>query len=221
MAWNPVNGSAPTDDFNRADGNVGANWTHIRDLAWDATPPQIVTNAVYGKSGGTAHYQVIRWAGTGAFSNDQYAEGTIAGMAFNGSQYFAGVVVRCSADTDAAADFIGAYVEDDAANGSNHTVQVVEMVNGTSSTLATITGVAWTNTDKIGVEVIGSTIKVFKDRVQIGSNYTATLTTGKPGALLSGNGTALIGLDAIELGDATSANGATRAMHHLCQQRIS
>jgi uncharacterized protein YaaQ len=57
--------------------------------------------------------------------------------------------------------------------------------------------------------------------VQIGSNYTATLTTGKPGALLSGNGTALIGLDAIELGDATSANGATRAMHHLCQQRIS
>jgi hypothetical protein len=196
--------SIATDDFNRANGNIGSNWTHIRELSWDATPPQILSNVVVGKSGGVAHYQVVRWAGAGTFSDDQYAEATVGGMAFNGDAFLTGVVVRCSADTDTAADFYGVYILDDAPSGSNHTTVVFKMVNGTSTTIATLTTTPWTNGDEVLLSAIGTTLRLYKNRSLIGTYTGQTdLTTGKPGLLLGGNATAVMNLDNAELGDAT------------------
>ena len=196
--------SIATDNFNRANGNIGSNWTHIRDIAWDATPPQILSNVVVGKSGGTAHYQVARWAGAGTFSDHQYAEVTFGGIAFNGTAFLAGVVVRCSADTDGAADFYGAYILDDAASGSNHTTEAFKMVNGTTTSIATITTTPWANGDKMLLSIIGSTLRLYKNRSILGTYTSQTdLTTGKPGILVGGNATAVISVDDAEMGDAT------------------
>jgi hypothetical protein len=212
MAFNPLNALSPTDNFNRANGNIGADWTHIRELSWDNIPPQIVNQVLVGKAGGVAHYQVARWAGTGTFTDDQYVEFTLAGIAFNGDGFLAGGVVRCSADTDTAADFYGVYILDDAPNGGNHTTVVFKMVNGTSTPIATLTNVAWSNGDKGLLSVVGSTIRLYKNRgTPIGTwtNQTDIPSGGKAGVLVGGNATAAMGIDEVELGNVTSNDPPT------------
>lgn len=193
-----------SDDFNRADGAVGANWLYIRDTAWQANPPNVTSGQLTPRASGD-NYQAIRWAGSGSFSDDQYAKITLQAFSFQTNAYRVGVIVRCSADTNTAADYYSAWVADNAANGSTKTLTVEKRVNGTKSTLLTHTSTTWTNGDTLSLEVEGTTLRVYKNDVQVGSDITdSSLSTGKPGALVAGGGNVPAG-DNWEGGDVSSA----------------
>lgn len=180
--------SVATDDFNRADGAIGSNWSYIRLSSWQGNPPHIVSNALAGRALGTNH-QVVRWNGAGSFSNDQYAKIALGGMGWFGTDYMIGAVVRCSADTDANADYYAFFVVDDQSNGGNKTCKLVKRVNGTETVIATITTTSWTNGDTVELEAEGTTLRIYKNGSQIGSDYTGQtdLASGKPGILIAGD----------------------------------
>lgn len=199
--------SVATDNFNRADGPVGSDWSYIRNTAWTGNPPEVKTNTVSGRAGGT-NYQVIRWNGAGSFSNDQYAKATLVAYGYYGNDYLGGVVVRCSADTDANADYYAFYVRDNNPNASNKTANLVKRVNGTETTIATITGTNWDNGDTVELEVEGTTLRIYRNGTQIGSDYTGQtdLSTGKPGLAMGGDYSGpLVALDNWEGGDITGS----------------
>lgn len=192
-----------SDDFNRVNGAIGSNWLYIRDTAWQSITPAVENNVVVPKAGGT-HYQVVRWAGAGTFANDQYAKTTIGGMSWQDATYLIGVVVRCSADIDTAADYYAFWVNDDAS--SNRTSKLVKVVNGTETVLDTRTS-AWANGDTISLEVSGTTLSAYKNDTLMFSVTDSSLTTGKPGLLIGGGGSVPTA-DNWEGGDVTTGGGS-------------
>lgn len=192
-----------SDDFNRVNGSVGSNWLYIRDTDWQPAPPSIVSNAVVPGATGN-NYQVIRWAGTGTFANDQYAKITIGGLTWQDSSYRVGVVVRCSADLNAAADYYAFWVQDDAS--SNRTSKLVKVVNGTATELDSRTS-AWANGDTISLEASGTTISAYKNDTLMFSVTDTSLTTGKPGLMAAGSGSVPTA-DNWEGGDVSSGAGS-------------
>lgn len=172
-----------SDTFTRANGDIGANWSYIREASWEPEPPQITSNVVTPLSDGD-HYQVVRWNGAGTFNNNQYAKLTIGGLTWQDASYRVGVVVRCSADTDPNEDFYAFWVQDDEA--TNRTSKLVKRVNGTETALDTRAS-AWTNGDTIALEVEGTTLRAYKNDVLMFSTTDSSLTTGKPGLAVGGN----------------------------------
>lgn len=199
--------SVATDDFNRADGAVGSNWSYIRLSSWQGATPNVGSNVLRGRAIGLNH-QVIRWNGAGSFSDDQYAKIELGGMGWFGIDYMVGAVVRCSADTDANADYYAFLVIDDQPNGGNKTCKLVKRINGTETVIATVTTTSWTNGDTVELEAEGTTLRIFKNGTQIGSDYTGQtdLTTGKPGILIGGDLAGPPGPDNWEGGDVTGAS---------------
>ncbi len=194
-----------SDDFNRADGNVGSNWLYIRLSSWQPTPIGISTNRFFGRANNT-NYQVCRWAGTGTFSDDQYSAVVLTGFAFFSVSEFCGVSARCSSDTDAGADYYFVKVCSDS-SGPNYTTKVGKMVNGTETTFDSTTR-AWTNGDSVEIECEGTTIRALKNGTLFYSTTDSSLTTGKPG-IVAGSST-LMG-DSWEGGDYTSGVSDTTA----------
>ncbi len=182
-----------TDDFNRADGAIGSNWLYIRDTAWTGgTTPRIASNKAISSNAQATHYQVIRWAGSGTFSNDQYSKITVGDLQFYSADYRVGVVVRCSTDTDANADFYALWLAMDQASGVDHTLTLDKVVNGTLTTLDTRTPV-FSNGDTLELEALGGTLYAYKNGTLIYSIADASLTTGKPGLLFAGDGSTVTG----------------------------
>lgn len=194
-----------SDNFNRANGAVGANYEYIRDSAWQANPPEIATNKLVPLSDGT-HFQVCRWAGAGSFTNDQYAKLEIGGLGFFGATYRQGVVARCSADTNTAADMYGYYVLDD--GSSTRTTVLWKIVNGTQTTLDSAS-VAWANGDTIEIEVEGTTVRGLKNGAVIVSVTDTSLATGKPGFVVAGDSGGPPTADNWEGGNITGATNPT------------
>jgi hypothetical protein len=194
-----------TDDFNRADGVIGANWSYLRDTAWNGTGPSIVSNVVRGSDGGGTHYQVSR-RNAESFNDNQYAKITIGALSFSGAGYKVGVVVRASADTDSNADFYGYYVQDD--GSSNRTTVLFKMVNGTVTTLDSVV-LAWANGDTIEMEVEGTTLRGYKNgTLQVTVSGQTDLSTGKPGLYISGDSSTPSG-DDWEGGNVTTSGGSS------------
>lgn len=147
-----------TDDFNRADAlDLGANWTN--STSYDAGAKiRIVSNtaSVSGSARGPSAY----W-NADSFTADHYSQCVL------GTAPDVGPAVRIATNQS--------YV----ISGSNHTLSKV--TNGTSfSTLQTLPSMAVGDTIKLTVE--GSTLKVYKNGSQTGTNQTdATFSTGNPG----------------------------------------
>jgi hypothetical protein len=200
MARTAIAPASPPYTFTGSDGTqitAGGEWTHVYDTGW-STGPVIAGNAVGPNALDHSHGQACRWNGAGTFSDDQYAKialnsfGNFGGAA--STEYGVGVIVRASADLDAASDYYAAAVYDDAANGGNKTVRITKRLNGTLSTLATHTSTAWTNGDTISLEVTTSgadaVLTVFKNDVSISFSHTdstSPLASGKPGLIVFGD----------------------------------
>lgn len=177
-------GLIASDDFNRANGPVGSNWQYIRETTWQGNPPSVVSNVVNASASG-AHYQVLRWNGAGVFTDNQSATVKIGGLGYYGSDYRVGVVVRCSADLNTAADYYAYWVQADAP--TSFTSKLVKVVNGVESVLNS-SSVSWVNGDTEKLEVEGSTLRVIRNTTQILSLSDNSITTGKPGFLIAGSG---------------------------------
>lgn len=183
-----------TDDFNRANGNLGANWGDI-DTGGGNGAPQISSNAATGQSGWSVGASAARYTAT-TIGADQYSQFVIGGLAFNGSDTGSGALVRSSADQDGAKDYYAVRVLDDGT--TTRTILIGKYVNGTWTQLTTTTQTI-ANGDTIRIEVQSTTL-----RAKINGTTIAALTTtdsahasGQPGIV----GTTSTTMDTWEAGD--------------------
>jgi len=183
---------------------TGGNWTQL-NTDWAS----VTGGTVFGASAANSNNEAAAvWSGSGSFSNDQYAEITIAALSFLSVDYAMGVIVRASTDTNSARDFYFATVAADS-SGPDYTTVLGKVVNGTRSVIHSAS-VAWSNSDLLSLEAVGTSISVFKNGTALGGSFTATdsdLSTGKPGICANGDGASPTGDDWVG-GDIT-ADGIT------------
>lgn len=168
--------SVATDNFNRANGGLGANWESLNSI--DGGEVEISSNVIGGAN--TGAFAVSRWVGAGTFSDDQYSSLVFLETDFGVSPYGMGVVARASGDTDTTRDYYYFFAN------SNDTYVLGKVVNGTNTNLATGSR-TWVDGERIEIECEGTTIRGMVDGVSVASVTDASLTTGKPGVLGSGD----------------------------------
>lgn len=172
------NAASLTDAFTGyADGNLStasANWA---DLV-AAQKVQVSTNRFAGQTSGIL--APARWAGTSIGSNNQWASAAITGTDGSSTSYGAGVIWRCTSDTEGARDFYYAYVL------RNNTIIFGKFVNGTDTVIANTDSTTFINGHRIDGEAEGTTIRVCVDGTAIGGAYTVANESDASGALASG-----------------------------------
>ena len=159
-----------TDNFNRADGALGANWAEAASSYTDNLPV-ILSNQV--KAGGEGTYENAVFYTGATFANDQYAKIKMATLPASGNSYF-GALVRGS-----ATDFVWCqYLRQSGSNKS----RMYWFNAGAYTLIAQQNTTTFASGDTIEIEVEGTTYTMFKNGVSIlsGSN-ASTPATGKPG----------------------------------------
>lgn len=150
-----------TDNFNRADGALGVNWTGIA-----GNVPTVNTNACAGMSGGGDHGAFYSGA---SFANDQYSEGTLTALT-SGASYI-GVLVRGS-----SGNCYGFYA-------STTDSYLFKVVSNTWTQLGA-TGPAFANNDVIRIEISSSSITCKKNGSASGmpsATGQTDIASGSPG----------------------------------------
>jgi hypothetical protein len=179
-----------TDDFNRADGGLGANWAgedwYIGGASFDFA---IVSNQVKPSGGGEAYAYYV-----GAFSDDQYAKVTIIDPDNVGDQGI-GVVLRMNdsveADVLSGYDFTGKF-----------DYGVIRRWDNGSRTILANPGWSMDPGDEIGGEAEGTALRIFKNDVEEDDATDGTYSSGNPGlAALDFGGGADSEMDDWEGGD--------------------
>ena len=159
-----------TDNFNRADGALGANWAEAASAYVDNVPAILSNQA---KAGGEGTYDNAVFYTAGTFANDQYAKITMATLPASGNSYF-GALVRGS-----STDFVWCqYLRQ---SGSNKN-RLYWFNAGAYTLIAQQNTTTFATNDTIELEVEGTTYTMYKNGVSIlsGSN-ASTPATGKPG----------------------------------------
>jgi hypothetical protein len=195
-----------SDNFNRADGAVGANWTQLYGFWGNML---VDTNQYRGAAGSDANMSAAAWAGSGSFANDQYSSAILTddGGGFGNA---GGVIARASTDTDANRDY---YFFRWSPNTG--TTELGKIVNGTETILVTSTTPTWAEGDRIEIECEGTTIRGMKNGVTVSAGATfsttdSSLASGKPG-ICGAQSANTPKFDDWEGGDITGAGGGSIA----------
>lgn len=152
-----------TDDFNRANGAIGANYTQL-----GPDTISIVSNAVplnFG-SNNVAPVTAITWPA------DQYIQAAVSSLSGTGGEG-GGVLLRC---TDVN-NFYWACINAD------FNIDIRRVVGGLGASVATKAAGAWSDGDILKAQMVGNTIKVFRNGTQVGTDYVdgSPLTSGSAG----------------------------------------
>lgn len=114
------------------------------------------------------------------FPDDQYSQWVVKGF---GSGGYVGLVLRSSNDTEANADFVQLLCTATACDLTDYT-------DASPTVIATGISVSLSVNDVLKAGVQGTTVQLFKNGSQFGSNYTTGRTTGQPGIALFGGASA-------------------------------
>ena len=154
-----------TDDFNRTNANpAGGNWTTLKDLS----AIQVSSNTVKGTSGESDAI----W-NADSFGNDQYSQITLVTNDNDGWRW--GVLVR-----GAGASATTAYVLR-ANTWSAEGCGLSSWVAGSLSLLQTVSQIIGAGT-VIRLEAQGTTLRIYDDGVQIGTDQTnSSIASGSAG----------------------------------------
>jgi hypothetical protein len=149
-----------TDDFNRADGALGANWTKP---AYSAATLVISSNRVVSDTYGVT---AVAYHSGSTFANNQYSQ-----IKMNSSiSGYTGPGCRMNPEGDG-------YIAE-AYNSTSLAVRRLD--NGVATTIGSgITGLTLLNST-VKITCSGSTIEVFVDDVSVGSRTDATYGSGSP-----------------------------------------
>ncbi len=158
-----------SDNFDRANGAPGANWTIVNGGTWAIASNALTQGQVTGV------YRGLRWNGGAFASANLYARVTARTSADRGF----GVLVRCPTTGTAEADIDGYAIVGFAGDQWYR----VEFTNGSDAGYIGLGGTVAANTNyTIEVRADGSTITVYVDGVQQAQWTDTTYTTG--GAML-------------------------------------
>jgi len=174
-----------TDDFNRADGALGANWTALVD-GGGGSAPSISSNQVVANGGtyGAGIYSAIP-----SPNANQYAQ-----IVKTGTNY-CGPAVRMSGSTWGTVNWVGYF--------DNGSIQMT--VNGSLSTLGSGYTFVGGGNPVMRIEAVGSNYTIFLNGVQDTAPVTdATLSTGTFGLVTYLN---VATLDDFEGGDFSAVGG--------------
>lgn len=156
-----------TDNFNRANGAPGANWTAIINSF------TIISNTIDGVNG--ADYNVMKWSAD-AFPDDHYAQLKISAATDGGP------AVRITGTNLATAKLY--YI--DARTGSD---RLLKLILGTETSIGALSTYAGNDIAKL--TAIGTTIQAYKNGIANGSPITdSAATTGSAGVGMFSAGSA-------------------------------
>jgi hypothetical protein len=174
-----------TDNFNRADGALGANYTTI-----------IGTLGIESNEAASQQAADNVAAYTGAsFANDHYAQCKVSGGGQNG-----GPAVRISG-TGASATYYGLFCR--AGNTA-----ILYKVNGSASYTNIGTFSTYAATDVAKLHVVGTTLTVYKNGVQDGSPVVdSDFASGAPGICMYDDPAAGNRCDDFEASDGLGGGG--------------
>lgn len=172
-----------SDNFNRADGPIGSNWT----LRFGAQAPYIVSNAAQNTFTAYADPQHVAYTGASWGTTYQRARVTINNIQSGGPYVGAAVFMSGSGGT-----YNGVIFRTSGKAGSWET-NVFEYTNGTASDLFSVNqSFSIGDTIELEVDTANDVIRVYRNGAQIGSDYTYTrnFSSGQPGLYLYGTGAA-------------------------------
>jgi len=156
-----------SDDFNRANDSagIGANWLELR-----STINHTITSNTAGIS--ATGFARTRWAGAGNWSPNQYSK-LIVGS--NGSNVSYGVGVRCTGGVNAlnTYDFVVGF-------GSWNIYRTVAEANTTLASSPATLSYNLLVGDVFELQIIGSLLTAFINRVKVAQVVDTVLTTGVP-----------------------------------------
>lgn len=166
-----------TDNFNRANGAIGAGWVDA-----DPTIPFLVAdNSAYSTFGDGVAVVAV----DDTFHSDQEASVTFTavGVADRGGP---AVRVDTAADTAYAVDV-------DGFNGADR--RLIRIASGGVKTVIGTVNIAPVAGDRVTLRVVGSTLTVYVNGVLVDTVVDATLTTGAPGMYYQRSNTGVTRLD--------------------------
>lgn len=175
--------STVSDNFNRSNGGLGANWTTFGTMG----APQIATNEVVTAS---STYVGAYYSGT-AVANDQYAEITAEASSLSTGALNIILFVRATTSGKSYAA---------SCNGKSNSG--IGKYTNTAFTQFTSYTCTFVPGDVLHLEVVGSSIVFFKNNVQVSAYTDTTYTTGAPGFSLGGS----TGVAADNFAGGTAAN---------------
>jgi hypothetical protein len=184
-----------TDNFNRANGALGANWTG--GAGEDACT--IVSNLINFSGGnGLGFDQASFFSGTlvgggTTWPNDQYSKGTVGSSGAAGADQGPGLLVRHAA----AAQTFYRFSADQA--GSNN-VTVSKFVSATYTSLGAVTH-AWTTGAIWEIDAQGTTLTIKESGSTVTTKTDSAITAGNPGISYSSTDTGTNTVDDWEGGD--------------------
>ena len=155
-----------SDNFNRANGALGANWTN---QSQGANNVQIASNQVEATLANdfeAAFWSAITWP------NDQFSQATLIRGDTSG-QSGGGPIVRVSSSA-----FTMYYVF--ATEGTPGTIQIAKIVAGSFTPVSTVTPNVSAN-DVLLLTVQGTTLRCFQNGTQATSVTDAAISSGSPG----------------------------------------
>ena len=168
-------GTSASDDFNRADGGLGANWTAVSDGGM-AIASQQVTGTV-GKTTGDL------WAAN-TFTSDQFSQVQVTSTPLSGGQWV-GAAVRMQGSGQTG--YVGLY-------NWNSGSPVLEIFKRSGGGWAQLSGAYSSGPLAAGTQLqltaVGSTISFWQNGVKRLSVTDSSITGGAPGMMAYGNGTA-------------------------------
>ncbi len=167
--------TSAADNFNRADGSLGANWTAISDGGMAIASQQVI---------GTAGVVTGDMWTAQAFNSDQYSQVQVTSTPMSGGQWVAAAVRMQSSGQNA---YVGIYNW----NSGSPVLEIFKRSGGGWAQLSAAysTGVLPAGT-QLQLTAIGSTISFWQNGVKRLSVTDSSFTGGAPGMMAYGNGTA-------------------------------
>jgi len=162
-----------SDDFNRAPGSLGADWTGIRDGGLS-----ISSHAVIGRSGLAGDIWTAR-----TFTSDQYSQVEVTSARLTGGQWIGAAVRVQNGGQDA---YAGVYYW----NGGRPELGLFKRSAGSWSQLGSYSSGPLAAGTQLKLVAVGSTISFLENGVPRLSVSDSSLSGGAPGIMIFGTGTA-------------------------------
>jgi hypothetical protein len=164
--------TSASDDFNRADGSLGGNWTPIVDGALTISSQVAAGTAAAGTTGDT-------WSAA-SFGSDQFSQIETTSTQLTGGQWIGAAVRAQNGGLDA---YLGMYFW----NSGSPVLELFKRSSGNWAQLgSTVTTAALPAGAQLQVKAVGSTVSLLVNGVQKISVTDTSLTGGAPGIMVYG-----------------------------------
>lgn len=167
------NSAAATDNFNRADGGLGSNWTDFSDGGMQIASQEVVgTNGAGGQSGD------MRTGET--YSDDQFSEMEVSSTQLTGTDWVGPTTRTQNSGQDL---YLGLY---DWNNGTPY-LQIFKRVGGSWTVISgSYNCGALAPGTKLELMAVGTSIALLENGVERETTYDTSLTSGSPGVMAFG-----------------------------------